>query len=171
MNFHTMPLDSHLSAFFSKFILGISCFGVIFMILYLLDLTFPLLLILITFSGFIVFIPIVIIQSILLTKKSRIIRSLLTDLEIDRRLKPILHDCSNCSKLQNQQLIQDLRQKIIENTELLSLLPICAKCHKIRDDHGYWNQLEDFLKENAHLNFSHGYCPECTEEVLKEISL
>ena len=44
---------------------------------------------------------------------------------------------------------------------LRGLLPICAWCKKVRDDGGYWNQIEAYLTEHSEADFSHGICPEC----------
>jgi ligand-binding sensor domain-containing protein len=44
---------------------------------------------------------------------------------------------------------------------LRGLLPICAWCRKVRDDHGYWNQLEEYIREHSEADFSHGICPDC----------
>lgn len=50
------------------------------------------------------------------------------------------------------------------NVKLLSgLLPICASCKKIRDDQGYWNHVEMYVKEHSMAEFTHGICPECAE--------
>jgi hypothetical protein len=46
---------------------------------------------------------------------------------------------------------------------LRGLLPICAWCKRIRDDLGYWQQLEQYLKEQSDVEFTHGMCPECLE--------
>jgi DNA-binding NtrC family response regulator len=63
------------------------------------------------------------------------------------------------------QLLHDL-QAAIGNIQLLSkLVPICSSCKKIRDDSGYWHQIEAYLQENLHLNFTHGICPECVERL------
>ncbi|GLH72290.1 hypothetical protein GETHLI_07920 [Geothrix limicola] len=45
--------------------------------------------------------------------------------------------------------------------QLSGLLPICASCKKIRDDKGYWNQLEHYISEHSEVGFSHGICPDC----------
>ena len=45
--------------------------------------------------------------------------------------------------------------------QLSGLLPICSCCKKIRDDRGYWNQLEQYFSEQSDVGFSHGICPEC----------
>ncbi|NTV74800.1 MAG: hypothetical protein HGA66_11400, partial [Holophaga sp.] len=49
--------------------------------------------------------------------------------------------------------------------QLSGLLPICAHCKKIRDDQGYWNQLEQYLSKHAEVGFSHGICPDCASEL------
>ncbi len=51
-----------------------------------------------------------------------------------------------------------------EVKKLSGLLPICASCKKIRDDKGYWNQIEEYIQTNSDAQFSHGMCPECTEK-------
>lgn len=48
---------------------------------------------------------------------------------------------------------------------LRRLLPICANCKKIRDDKGYWNQIETYLEQHAYAKFTHGICPECVENL------
>ncbi len=45
------------------------------------------------------------------------------------------------------------------------LLPICANCKKIRDDRGYWNQIELYIREHTDADFSHGVCPDCAREL------
>jgi len=54
--------------------------------------------------------------------------------------------------------------------QLSGLLPICASCKKIRDDSGYWNQLESYLHRHTDVDFSHGICPECAVELFPELS-
>jgi PAS domain S-box-containing protein len=57
----------------------------------------------------------------------------------------------------------------IEKVKLLSgLLPICAHCKKIRDDKGYWNQIEAYLHEHSEAEFSHSICPECMKKLYPE---
>jgi len=60
----------------------------------------------------------------------------------------------------NHELIEALNQI----KTLSGLIPICAACKKIRDDKGYWNQLENYLEEHSDAVFSHGLCPECFQE-------
>lgn len=63
-----------------------------------------------------------------------------------------------------------LQKKESEIKRLRGMLPICASCKKIRDDKGYWNQLEDYLKEHTDAEFSHGICPECIKKLYPEFS-
>ena len=60
-------------------------------------------------------------------------------------------------------------QEALANVRTLSgLIPICAHCKKIRDDKGYWNQLELYIQKNSDALFSHGLCPECVHTLYPE---
>ncbi len=61
----------------------------------------------------------------------------------------------------NEKLVAELREALQGVRTLSGLLPICAWCHKIRDDAGYWRQLEAYLSQHTEAQFSHGLCPEC----------
>ena len=52
---------------------------------------------------------------------------------------------------------------------LRGILPICASCKRIRDDKGYWQQVEVYVRDHTYADFSHGYCPECAKKVKQEI--
>ena len=64
----------------------------------------------------------------------------------------------------------DLRNAFSEIKRLKELLPICSYCKKIRDDNGYWHQIEVYIAENSDAQFSHGACPECAGKVMKEMA-
>ncbi|MCD6292636.1 MAG: response regulator [Deltaproteobacteria bacterium] len=64
--------------------------------------------------------------------------------------------------LRRQQL--ELEKALAEVKKLSGFLPICSFCKKIRDDKGYWQQLEKYIDEHSEAKFSHGMCPECMEE-------
>jgi hypothetical protein len=66
-------------------------------------------------------------------------------------------------------VISDLQNALAKVRTLSGLLPICASCKKIRDDKGYWTQVELYLKEHTAADFSHGLCPECAVELYPEI--
>ena len=55
----------------------------------------------------------------------------------------------------------ELEQALQEIDVLSGLLPICAQCKKIRDDKGYWNQIEAYIRQYSQVEFSHSICPEC----------
>jgi PAS domain S-box-containing protein len=62
----------------------------------------------------------------------------------------------------------DLRQKEIEVKKLRGLLPICASCKEIRDDKGYWHQIESYIRNHSEAEFSHSICPKCAEKLYPE---
>ena len=68
-------------------------------------------------------------------------------------------------------LNDELNQKIAQVSTLSGLLPICASCKKIRDDKGYWNQIESYIKEHSEADFSHSICPECSKKLYAEFDL
>lgn len=68
-----------------------------------------------------------------------------------------------------QALNAELQETLREIRTLTGLLPICAKCKKIRDDDGYWQQLEGYISEHTSATFSHGICPHCAEELYPEV--
>lgn len=66
---------------------------------------------------------------------------------------------------ENALLMDKMKKALNEVKTLSSFLPICASCKKIRDDKGYWNQIEDYLREYSGAEFSHSICPECTQKL------
>jgi PAS domain S-box-containing protein len=65
-------------------------------------------------------------------------------------------------------LIDNLKNSLTKVRKLSGLLPICASCKKIRDDKGYWNQIEAYIRDHSEAEFSHGICPECSEKLYPE---
>ncbi len=55
--------------------------------------------------------------------------------------------------------------------KLSGLLPICANCKKIRDDQGYWNQIEAYITEHSKAEFSHSICPDCMHALYPELGI
>jgi GAF domain-containing protein len=60
---------------------------------------------------------------------------------------------------------QELERTISEVKTLRGLLPICASCKKVRDDKGYWNQIDKYLETHSEVEFSHGLCPDCAKKL------
>ena len=66
---------------------------------------------------------------------------------------------------EREKLIAELQEALAKVKNLKGLLPICAWCKKIRDDRGYWRQLEAYISEHSEADFSHGICPACAKKV------
>ena len=65
--------------------------------------------------------------------------------------------------------IKGLQEALYKVKTLKGLIPICSSCKKIRDDTGYWNNLESYLEKHSDADFSHGICPECLKKHYKDI--
>lgn len=66
---------------------------------------------------------------------------------------------------QQAELVTKLRQALAEVKTLSGLLPICSSCKKIRDDKGYWNQIESYISKHSGVDFTHGICPDCVKKL------
>jgi hypothetical protein len=66
------------------------------------------------------------------------------------------------------ELAEKLKTAIGEIKQLSGLLPICSGCKKIRNDKGYWEDLEDYIGKKTDAAFTHGLCPECMEKFYPE---
>jgi len=64
--------------------------------------------------------------------------------------------------------IEELKNSLNKVRLLSGLLPICASCKKIRDDKGYWTQIESYISEHSEAEFSHGICPDCVRKLYPE---
>jgi len=64
-----------------------------------------------------------------------------------------------------EKLIGKLQDALKKIKTLRGIIPICAACKKIRDDKGYWNQIEIYLRDHSEADFSHGICPECVKKL------
>lgn len=69
---------------------------------------------------------------------------------------------------EREKLIADLQKALVEIKTLSGLLPICSSCKKIRDDSGYWYQIEEYIGSHSGTQFSHGICPDCAEKLYPE---
>lgn len=68
-------------------------------------------------------------------------------------------------------LIAELRESLLKIKTLRGLLPICTSCKKIRDDKGYWNQIESYIRNHSEVVFSHGICPECAKKLYPDYDI
>jgi hypothetical protein len=67
-------------------------------------------------------------------------------------------------------LNRDLSAALATVKKLSGLLPICASCKRIRNDQGYWEQIEAYIREHSEAEFTHGICPACVEKLYPELS-
>jgi DNA-binding response OmpR family regulator len=67
---------------------------------------------------------------------------------------------------ERERLVQDLQEALANIKTLRGLVPICAWCKKIRDDQGYWTQLETYLKAHTEADFTHAMCAECAQKLM-----
>ena len=73
------------------------------------------------------------------------------------------------AEAERERMILELQRALAEVKALSGLLPICSNCKKIRDDHGYWNQIEGYIASHSEAQFTHGICPECAELLFPEV--
>jgi PAS domain S-box-containing protein len=72
---------------------------------------------------------------------------------------------------EREQLIAQLKEALANIKTLSGLIPICANCKKIRDDQGYWNQIESYITEHSNATFTHSICPNCAKILYPELDL
>jgi hypothetical protein len=66
---------------------------------------------------------------------------------------------------------QELKIAFDEIKTLRGIIPICSNCKKIRDDQGFWQQVESYVTEHTEASFSHGICPNCIEKLYGDLDL
>jgi PAS domain S-box-containing protein len=69
---------------------------------------------------------------------------------------------------EREKLIVELQEAVANIKTLRGMLPICASCKKIRDDKGYWTQIEAYVSKHSEAEFTHGICPECAKKLYPE---
>ncbi len=73
---------------------------------------------------------------------------------------------------ERRELLEKYEKALDKIKKLSGLIPICAKCKKIRDDQGYWKQVEDFIKEHSiDVEFTHGICPHCMKDLYPDMDI
>lgn len=70
---------------------------------------------------------------------------------------------------QREALVDELRNALANVRQLTGILPICSCCKKIRDDSGYWQQVESYVREHSAAEFSHSLCPDCLKRLYPEL--
>ncbi len=75
------------------------------------------------------------------------------------------------AQTEKDDLIVELKSALRKVKTLSGLLPICASCKKIRDDTGYWTQIESYIKVHSDAEFSHSICPDCAKKLYPDIDI
>lgn len=71
--------------------------------------------------------------------------------------------------LHKHRLEEELKEARARIKILGGFLPICASCKNIRDDKGYWSQIESYIKEHSEADFTHGLCPGCAKKIMDDV--
>lgn len=84
----------------------------------------------------------------------------------------VLHDITERKEAEQERenLVGKLKKALAEIKTLHGFLPICYSCKKVRDDSGYWTQVEHYLEQHSAIEFSHGLCPECGKKRMEEVN-
>ena len=83
--------------------------------------------------------------------------------ELERSISVAL--ARHADMMELRRLNKELEQALNKVKTLSGMLPICASCKKIRDDKGYWQQIESYVRDHSEAEFSHGICPECAKKL------
>lgn len=86
------------------------------------------------------------------------------------KIKKINEELEDVVEMRNVEL-QQLEKALKKVKKLSGFLPICAGCKKIRDDKGYWNQIETYIRDHSEAEFSHGICPDCQKRLYPEFTI
>jgi PAS domain S-box-containing protein len=72
------------------------------------------------------------------------------------------------AEVERERMIAALQSALADVKTLSGIIPICANCKKVRDDKGYWEQVESYVSHHSNAQFSHGVCPDCVEKLYPE---
>lgn len=95
---------------------------------------------------------------------------MLTENKLMEQMSRLNNEMTNMAR-ELQRKNRELQKAMSEIKVLKDLLPICMYCKKIRDDNGYWNQLEAYISKYANTQFSHSICEECLEKYYPDLDL
>ncbi|MDQ1240513.1 MAG: hypothetical protein QG577_2699 [Thermodesulfobacteriota bacterium] len=88
---------------------------------------------------------------------------------VRRNIRDDLSERERAEK-EKSHLTNELQNSLAEVKKLSGFLPICSSCKKIRDDKGYWSEVERYIGEHSEAQFSHGICPDCMRKLYPEIA-
>lgn len=98
-------------------------------------------------------------------------KTYLTDMGMPLKTIGLIHDITERKQAEEdrEKLIKKLQKALEEIKTLKGIIPICASCKKIRDDRGYWKQIESYIQEHSEAEFSHSICQECTKKLYPDL--
>ncbi|MGE0084724.1 MAG: response regulator [Desulfococcaceae bacterium] len=96
----------------------------------------------------------------LLEKNLQLEKEIVQRKQVEEALRSQSHELSERIE-ERDRLISELKNAAAQIKTLRGLIPICAGCKKIRNDQGYWEQIEIYIREHADVSFTHGICPDC----------
>ena len=91
-------------------------------------------------------------------------------IDLDQKVKERTRDL-NEANMKLEATVTDLQKALRELRQLKGLLPICSYCKKIRDDKGYWHQVEAYIQAHSEAKFSHSICKDCSDKFFPEMEL
>jgi PAS domain S-box-containing protein len=93
------------------------------------------------------------------------------EVEGEKFYQSIIRDITRRKKdeEEREKLIRELQEALVKVKTLSGLVPICASCKKIRDDKGYWNQIESYIEKHSTAEFTHSICPECARKLYPQL--
>jgi len=94
------------------------------------------------------------VSNVYLVNHRKVIQCNIRDITLRKRIEE-----------ERRKLIYDIQDALAKIKRLRGLLPICASCKKIRDDKGYWNELEAYISEHSEAEITHGFCPDCMKNL------
>ena len=85
----------------------------------------------------------------------------------------ICRDITNRKRAEKERekIIKELQEALAEIKTLRGILPLCSFCKKIRDDEGYWEQVDVYIRKHSQADISHSICPECIKEYYPEMDI
>jgi K+-sensing histidine kinase KdpD len=90
---------------------------------------------------------------------------------VQKRTESLLDEIEERKRVETQRerLIDELTVAMARLKVLKGLLPICGSCKKIRDDQGYWQNVEAYIAEHSEAEFTHGICPDCLSQAYRKL--
>ena len=89
-----------------------------------------------------------------------------------QRMAGVITDITERRRMEaeREQLVQELQQTLEKVKTLRGFVPVCASCHKVRKDDGFWEQLVKFVTDRSEAQFSHTCCPDCLRRLYPEVA-